>query len=77
MYSKPVEAQTAILNGLNKLVQINKENPSSILMQFFFNAKSDEFMNMVSQMPPQDRGTYVAMLQQVDVTNASKYNRLK
>jgi hypothetical protein len=77
MYTKPAESQKLILDGIPKLVQTHRENPGSILMQFFFNAKSEEFMQMVAQVPPQERGQYITMLQQVDVTNAQKYNTLK
>lgn len=77
MYAKPDESRKLILETLPKLVQINKDNPSSILMQFFFNAKCDEFASLVSQEETTDRPKYIAMLQQVDVPNIQKYNSIK
>lgn len=77
MYKKPEEAKKVVLDGIPKLVQLNKENPGSILLQFFFNAKSDELVNIVAQVPREQRLSYIGMLQQVDVTNAQKYNNLK
>lgn len=77
MYNKPVEGRKAILDGILKLGQINRENPSSILIQFFFNAKSEELMSVVAQIPQQERASYIGMLQQMDVPNAQKYNSLK
>lgn len=77
MYSKPTEARKVILDGILKLGQVNRENPSSILIQFFFNAKSDDMMGVVAQLPQQERGPYIGMLQQMDVPNAQKYNSLK
>lgn len=77
MYAKPEESRKLILETLPKLVQINKDNPSSILMQFFFNAKCDEFASLVSQEEASDRPKYITMLQQVDVPNIQKYNSIK
>lgn len=77
MYSKPEDARKTILDGIIKLGQINRENPGAILIQFFFNAKSDELMSIVAQVSPQERAPYIGMLQQMDVPNAQKYNALK
>lgn len=77
MYTKPTEARKVILDGILKLGQVNRENPSSILIQFFFNAKSDDMIGVVAQLPQQERGPYIGMLQQMDVPNAQKYNSLK
>jgi hypothetical protein len=77
MYAKPDESRRLILESLPKIVQVNKENPSSILLQFFFNAKCDEFASLVSQEEPTDRSKYISLLQQVDVSNIQKYNSIK
>ena len=76
MYSKPDEGKQAILTSIPKLHQVNRDNPSSILIQFFFNAKSDEFIRILSQLPKQERGQYIAMLSQMDVPNSQKYQAL-
>ncbi len=77
MSTKPEESRKIILETLPKLAQLNRENPGSILLQFFFNAKSDEFASVVAQLPKEQRASYVSLLQQVDVANAAKYNNLK
>lgn len=77
MSTKPEESRKIILDALPKLAQLNRENPGSILLQFFFNAKSDEFASVVAQLPKEQRASYVSLLQQVDVANAAKYNNLK
>lgn len=76
MYSNPEEARQKILAGIPKLNQVNKENPTSILLQFFFNAKSDEIAKVVAQLPKEQRASYVAMLSSMDVPNVSKYQAL-
>lgn len=77
MYVKPEPAQERILNSINTLSQLQRENPGSILLQFFFNAKSDEFASVVAQQPEANRGLYISMLSQIDVPNTQKYNSLK
>ena len=56
---------------------IQKENPGAFLLQFFFNAKSDELTKLLALIPQGKRGTYINLLMQMDVTNANKYNNLK
>jgi len=77
MYNKPVEGRVKILAGISTLQQLQKENPGATLIQFFFNAKSDEILRMVSQLPQVERAQYINMLSIVDVSNVSKYNNLK
>jgi Domain of unknown function (DUF4835) len=77
MYTKPVESRTRILVNLRKLYNVNRENPSSILMQFLFNAKSDEIIHLLAQAPKQERGQYITLLTAIDVPNAAKYNNYR
>ena len=74
MSAKPTESRARILVNLKKLYNVNKENPNSILLQFFFNAKSDEIIHLLAQSPKQERLPYVTLLSSLDVPNAAKYN---
>lgn len=77
MFNKPDVARNRILGGLRKVYQVNRENPTSMLMQVFFAAKSEELLHMVSNTPKSERGPYIALLATMDVPNATKYNNLK
>jgi hypothetical protein len=74
---KPAESRTRALSNLKKLYQVNRENPTSMLMQFFFAAKSEEILHLLNQAPKAERGPYIALLAIMDVPNAAKYNSLK
>lgn len=76
MYGKPEEARKEILTTIPKLSQVNRENPSSILIQFFFNAKSDEYAKVVGQLPKEERAQYTSQLGQMDIPNLPKYQQL-
>ena len=74
MAQKPAESRTRILMNLRRLFNVNRENPSSILLQFFFNAKSDEILHLLAQAPKQERSQYITLLMSMDVPNAAKYS---
>lgn len=75
-YDKPVEARKNILGGIATMQKLNRDNANSILVQFFFNAKSIELLNILADMPVADRQPYITQLSQADVTNAQKYQNL-
>jgi hypothetical protein len=77
MYTKPDDARNKIFAGVTKLSDVNKENPGSLLIQFFFNAKGNEMLSLLSGLPKDKRGPYITMLSALDVPNAAKYNSLK
>ena len=77
MYLKPAEGRNRILANLKKVYQVNRENPSSLLIQFFFNAKCDELVHLLGQAPKNERQQYITLLDAMDVPNAAKYNALK
>ena len=77
MSVKPAESRTRILANVKRLFDTNRENPSSVLIQFIFNAKGDEMLHLVAQAPRQERSQYITMLTSMDVPNAPKYNALR
>ena len=77
MYTKPIESRNRTLTYLKKLYNVNRENPSSMLLQFLFAAKSEEFIHMLAQTPKNERNQYIVLLNSMDVPNAAKYNNLK
>jgi len=77
MADKPDEALKNIFAGLPVLTKLYNENTASILLQFYFNAKADEWANLVRQAPKQDRKKYVDELMKIDVADAEKYRRIK
>lgn len=74
---KPEEGRKVILAGIPTLTKINNDNPTSILFQFFFNAKSNEYVNILQQTPKEERKDYVDQLSKMDVPNTPKYRGVK
>lgn len=77
MTEKPEEAMKNILSGISVLEKIQKENTNPILLQFYFDAKSSEWANLLQQAPKADRAKYVKQLMSIDITNANKYRNIK
>jgi hypothetical protein len=65
------------INGLIPILkEVNQENPSSMLMQFFFSSKSEEFQNFISASTMAEKQKLIPILSQLDVVNANKYIQL-
>ena len=77
MYAKPNESRTRILANIRNHYEVNRDNPSSAYMQFFFNAKSDEIIHLLSAAPKTERTQYITLLDALDVPNSAKYNALR
>ncbi|HMN32728.1 MAG TPA: DUF4835 family protein [Chitinophagaceae bacterium] len=69
-------ARSTINETIPILSKINTENPNSILMQFFMNAKSEELLNLMANATSTDKQKLVPMLSSLDVSNANKYAEL-
>ena len=76
-YEKEDEGRTGILNALNYMNTVNKENPGSMIIQFFFQGKSTELVKIFSKAESQMKIRARDFLVKLDLTNASAYKELK
>ena len=77
MWNKPAEGRAKVLATLTTMQTLLRDNQQSTLIQFFFNAKSDEITRIVMQGSREERQQYLTLLGQIDLVNAGKYNSLK
>jgi hypothetical protein len=77
LYSKPADGRRKILEAINGLQTLLRDNPQSSLIQAFFNAKSDEIARVVMQGSHEERRQYLTLLAQIDADNAQKYRALQ
>ncbi len=73
MYDKAKTAQENILNTLVQLQTFNRENPNTMIMQFFMQSKYSELVGVFKKASPDVRSRAVNILQQIDPSNADKY----
>lgn len=73
LYDEEANARVQILNALNLLNNMNVENPNTMIMQFFFQGKTQELIKIFSKASPPDKSRALEFLQRLDVPNAPKY----
>ncbi len=76
-YENEAEGRNGILNCLNFLNSINTENPNSMILKFFFQGKSNEFVKVFSKADPDVKTRARDILTKIDLTSASVYKELK
>ncbi len=78
MYEDESAARPQAMNVLNLLNNFNSDNPNTMINQFFFQGKTNEFIRIFSKAPQQDKMRASEILQKIDITNAASYkNELK
>jgi hypothetical protein len=73
MYDDEKAARDEMLNVLNTLNTFNSENPNTMINQFFFQGKSNEWVKIFSKSMPQEKARARELLAKLDITNAAKY----
>ena len=76
-YENDADGRNGILSALSYLNTINTENPNSMVMQFFFQGKSNELVKMFSKAEGDMKTKARDFLVKLDLTNASAYKELK
>jgi len=73
LYDHEINARTQILNVLSMLNTLNADNPNTMIIQFFFQAKSQELISIFLKADPLDKSKALDFLVRLDVSNATKY----
>ena len=73
LYDHEANARTQILNVLSMLNTLNVENPNTMIIQFFFQAKSQELIQIFSKATPSDKSKALDYLTRLDVSSSAKY----
>ena len=69
-------ARESVTESLELLQRAHRQRPGSYLMQIVITAKNDEFVNVYTQAPAMEQNTAIAILTEIDPSNASKYRRI-
>jgi hypothetical protein len=77
MSDRVEEGRANIAESLRDIQKVFRRRPSTYILQMFFDAKSDELVNIFSQSYPDERNRVLAILNEVDPSNGSKYEKIK
>lgn len=75
-YDKPALARQNILGALTKLDKIARDYPNNMLLTIFFQAKSDEVVNVFSGADMGEKAKALVLLRRIDPSNSTKYDKL-
>lgn len=73
LYEDDTKARAEMMNVLNLLDNFNKDNPNTMINQFFFQGKFTELINIFIKATPQDKSRALELLVKLDLTNSNKY----
>lgn len=76
-FDREAEGRTGVLNALNYLNTVNRENPNSMIIQFFFQGKGNELVKVFSKAEGDMKTQARDLLTRLDITNANLYKDLK
>lgn len=76
MYEEVEDGRTKIFQSLEGLKTVHQMKPASYNLQVFFNAKSDEIVNLFSKAPTTQKTKLFNTLQVIDPGNISKYQQI-
>jgi hypothetical protein len=76
MSEKPEEGRAQIAEALREIQNVFRRRPSIYILQMFFDSKVDELVNVFSKSFPDERNRVMAILNEVDPSNGSKYEKI-
>lgn len=76
MAERAEEGRATIANSLRDIQKVFRRRPSTYILQMFFDAKSDELVNIFSKSFPDERNRVMAILNEVDPSNGRKYEKI-
>jgi len=71
------ESRTNVLNALNFLSTLNRDQPNTMILPLFFQGKSNELLNIFIKSKPELKTRARDLLVKLDITNAGVYKDLK
>ncbi|MCW3787248.1 DUF4835 family protein [Plebeiibacterium sediminum] len=74
MSEKPEDGRKQVLSAIEKLTKVHRQRPGTFAMELFFDAKSDELVNIFSESFSMERQRAIEVLTEVDPANSSKYS---
>lgn len=77
MVDKTDEGRAKVLDALQGLQTLHKARPASFNMQVFFNAKSDEVVNIFCKGLSEEKAKVVDLLNNIDPANTNKYSKIQ
>jgi len=69
------EARANLLQTLTQLYSFNKENPNTMILQFFMQGKTQELIGLFKKGNAEERNKAIELLSVLDIVNSSRYKQ--
>lgn len=73
MYENETQGRASILNALTTINTLNNNIPNTMVVQFFFQGKSNELIKIFKKATPEDKAKAREILTKIDISNANTY----
>lgn len=70
------EGRATVFQSLLKLEKVYERKPGSFSLQMFFNAKSNEIVDLFVEGEPKEKSELTNLLNKIDPNNLSKYDKI-
>jgi len=77
MYKDPESARKAIFSSLEMVQKVFKIAPNTAMLIVFFEAKSDELVNIYKGASPTEKSKAIELLMEINVANINKYEKIR
>lgn len=77
MADRVEEGRANIANSLKNIQKVFRSRPSLYILQVFFDAKSEEMVNIFKKSYPDEKTRVLAILKECDPSNSSKYEKIE
>ena len=76
MYKDQETARKAIFASLEQVQKVFKIAPNTAMLIVFFEAKSDELVNIYKGATPTEKSKAIELLNEINVANINKYEKI-
>ena len=76
MADKPDIGRSEIADVLKNMQRVNRSKPDTYVNRIFFDAKSDELVNIFSKGSTDEKGRVMVILTECDPSNTGKYDKI-
>jgi hypothetical protein len=76
MESSPAQGRRGIMESLRDVQAIYRQNPLSVLLKTFLDAKDRELVRIFTNAFANDKQTFVELMQEIDPSNSEQYSKV-
>ncbi len=77
MLKDPDKARQNIYSSLELVQKIYKIAPNTVMLNVFFESKSDELVNIFKGSPANEKPKVISLLNEINISNTSKYEKIR